>query len=102
MLPPREGRLDILKTDASEFRNVTAYSICHEFPGRSVMKFDEWTTAHSVCALRNPSIPRLLRPATGMRGACMPGLCADYVTQLGDERFLPDMRLFKTHNELNL
>jgi hypothetical protein len=58
---------------------------------------------------RIPDTPRgnrLLIPAiTGtfegprMRGAYLPGLCADYATQLGDETFLPDVRLaLQTHD----
>jgi hypothetical protein len=40
-LLPREAHLDILNTDGSEFRNGTVYSSCHEFLGKSVLKFDE-------------------------------------------------------------
>ncbi len=40
-LLPRTATLDILQTDASEFQNVTIYSSCHEFQGKSVVSFDE-------------------------------------------------------------
>jgi hypothetical protein len=53
-----------------------------------------------------PSGNRLLVPAVNgtfegprMRGVYMPGLCVDYATQLGDETFLPDVRLaLQTHD----
>jgi pathogenesis-related protein 1 len=65
-LLPRQARLDILTTDASEFRNVTTYSSCHEFLGKSVVKFDESAAEPSNGApAQTPSPPTFTLPVGG-------------------------------------
>jgi uncharacterized protein YkwD len=57
-LLPRQASLDILKTDASELRNGTVYSSCHEFQGKSVLSFDA-SSADSVTSAPSPKpLPR--------------------------------------------
>jgi hypothetical protein len=56
-LLPREAQLDILNTDGSEFRNGTLYSSCHEFLGKSVLKFDESAPEASPAAPAKASTP---------------------------------------------